>query len=59
MELEKLNIYKMSFESKTWLYKSYKRKLISEKKHEEFIKELNRLGVKLNNFISVNKKNFE
>lgn len=39
------------FETKTWLEKSQKRKLITEEIYDSLIKELNRTAVKLNNFI--------
>lgn len=38
-------------ESKTCLTKLYRRKIISEEKFNEILKEQNNLGVKLNNFI--------
>jgi four helix bundle protein len=40
------------FETKTWLDKSYSRKLISEEDYNYFSKEIKDIGVKLNNFIS-------
>lgn len=39
------------FETQTWLTKAYNRKLISKTKYESLIKDLNVLGVKLNNYI--------
>ncbi|NJD23444.1 MAG: four helix bundle protein [Melioribacter sp.] len=39
------------YETKTWLTKAYNRKLISEILFNEFINDINNLGVKLNNYI--------
>lgn len=39
------------YETKTWLTKAYNRKLISEDVFNEFINDINNLGVKLNNYI--------
>ena len=39
------------FETKTWLEKSKNRKLITEEIYDKLLKDLNRTGVKLNNFI--------
>lgn len=39
------------FESKTWLRKSFNRKLIDEKNYLELLQELQTIGVKLNNYI--------
>lgn len=39
------------YESKTWLTKSYRRKLISEEVYKRLFDEHNKIGVKLNNFI--------
>jgi four helix bundle protein len=39
------------YETKTWLTKAYNRKLISENVFNEFINDINNLGVKLNNYI--------
>ncbi len=39
------------FESKTWLRKSFKRKLVHEKTYLELAQELETIGVKLNNYI--------
>jgi four helix bundle protein len=52
------------YETKTWLTKASNRKLISEEDFEKFDKEINDLGVKLNNYINAigknqNKKNNE
>lgn len=45
------------YETKTWLTKAYNRKLISEEEFEFFQKEINNIGVKLNNYIkSIGKK---
>ena len=39
------------YETKTWLTKAYNRKLIQENEFVDFVKEINDLGVKLNNYI--------
>lgn len=39
------------FETKTWLQKSFNRKLIDEKAYAELAQELETIGVKLNNYI--------
>ena len=39
------------FETKTWLTKANRRKLISNEDHEYFLKELKNIEVKLNNYI--------
>ena len=39
------------YETKTWLTKAYNRKLIEENEFQAFAKEINDLGVKLNNYI--------
>ena len=39
------------YETKTWLTKAYNRNLISEDVLNEFINDINNLGVKLNNYI--------
>ncbi len=39
------------FETKTWLTKSYNRELIKEEDYKVFIKDIDRIGVKLNNYI--------
>jgi four helix bundle protein len=39
------------FESKTWLRKSFNRKLVDEKTYLEIAQELETIGVKLNNYI--------
>lgn len=38
------------YESKTWLEKSYKRKLVTEAEYQQLFAEHNKIGVKLNNF---------
>jgi four helix bundle protein len=40
------------FESKTWLEKAYNRKLISEPEYISFIKEIDNIGIRLNNYIN-------
>ena len=40
------------YESKTWLTKAYNRNLIPEKDYNEFVKDINTIGVKLNNYIN-------
>ena len=40
------------FETKTWLTKAKNRRIISEEFFNEEIQKLNKLGVKLNNYIS-------
>lgn len=52
------------YETKTWLSKASNRKLISKEDFEKFEKEINDLGIKLNNYINAigknqNKKNNE
>ncbi len=45
------------YESKTWLNKAFNRKLIQEEDFNYFNKEINKIGVKLNNYInSIGKK---
>jgi len=45
------------YETKTWLTKSNNRKLISDDTFENFIKQINIIGIKLNNYInSIGKK---
>ena len=39
------------YESKTWLSKAHSRKLIDGKDYQDFVKEINNIGVKLNNYI--------
>lgn len=45
------------YETKTWLTKASNRKLISKEEFEMFEKEINDLGVKLNNYINAIGKN--
>lgn len=46
------------YESKTWLTKAHNRNLISEEEFEYFQKEINNIGIKLNNYIkSIGEKN--
>lgn len=40
------------FESRTWLTKSYNRKLISENEFNGFLKDIDIIGIKLNNYIN-------
>ena len=48
------------YETKTWLTKASNRKLITNEETEKFVKEINDIGVKLNNYInSIGKKNSE
>lgn len=48
------------FETRTWLNKASNRKLISSEEYDNFIKKINNIGVKLNNYIkSIGKKNPE
>lgn len=48
------------YETKTWLTKASARKLITNEEFEKFMKEINDIGVKLNNYInSIGKKNNE
>ena len=44
------------YESKTWLDKSFRRKLISEECYKKLFDELNILGLKVNKFINAHKK---
>lgn len=39
------------YETKTWLSKARKRNLIEDAKYEELIKNIDTLGIKLNNYI--------
>ena len=39
------------FEAKTWLLKAHERDLISNSEYDDLIKEMDRLGVKINNYI--------
>ena len=48
------------YETKCWLTKAFNRKLIEETDFEKFLKEINNIGVKLNNYItSIGKKAIE
>ena len=48
------------FETKTWLTKASNRNLITIEEFEKFMKEINDIGVKLNNYInSIGNKNSE
>ena len=48
------------YETKTWLTKASNRNLITIEEFEKFMKEVNDIGVKLNNYInSIGKKNSE
>ncbi|MBU4444780.1 MAG: four helix bundle protein [Candidatus Marinimicrobia bacterium] len=53
---DKKNFYYYSrgslFETKTWLLKAYNRKLLNENDFQTFQKEIEILGVKLNNYIN-------
>lgn len=40
------------FETKTWLTKAYRRKLIPEDKFVDIMEKYNSLGIKLNNYIN-------
>ena len=44
------------FETKTWLTKAVRRKLVNEELFETLAKDLNVLGIKMNNFIKSNEK---
>lgn len=41
------------YETKSAIQKAYNRKLVSEKNYQELLSEIQNLGVKLNNFITV------
>lgn len=45
------------YETKTWLRKSKKRKLIAQEKCDRLLRELDILGVKVNNYINTLRKN--
>lgn len=47
------------FETITWISKSYKRNLISEKDYQTLQKELKNLSVKLNNYVTVTNRNIK
>ena len=40
------------YETKTWLIKAHKRSLIDDEKFNSFQKELETIGIKLNNYIN-------
>lgn len=40
------------FETITWLTKAHNRKLITDDRFEDFINQLNSIGVKINNYIN-------
>jgi four helix bundle protein len=40
------------YESKTWLQKAFNRKLVTEIEYNSFIKEIDNIGVRLNNYIN-------
>jgi four helix bundle protein len=40
------------FETKTWLTKAYNRKLIKDEEFDHFMKDLDTIGIKLNNYIN-------
>ena len=44
------------YESKTWFEKAKRRNLISENVSEEISTKLNKLGIKMNNFINAHEK---
>jgi four helix bundle protein len=39
------------FETRTWLWKAYRRKKIDKRKYEELVRILDDLGIRLNNYI--------
>lgn len=46
------------YETKTWLTKAHNRKLLDDGRYEEFMKNIDTIGIKLNNYInSIGKKN--
>ena len=47
------------YETKTWLTKASNRKLITNEEFEKFMKEINDIGVKLNNYINSIGKNIK
>ncbi len=58
-EAKKFSYYSRGslYETKTWLTKAYNRNLITDEEFKIFQKEINSLGVKLNNYIkSIGKK---
>lgn len=40
------------FETRTWLNKAHNRKLIDDSKYDEFMKNIDSIGIKLNNYIN-------
>lgn len=52
-EAKQFNYYARGslFETKTWLTKAHKRNLVSENTFKQLLKELDIIGVKLNNYI--------
>ena len=44
------------YETKTWLTKANNRKLISDEKFQNLFTEIEKIGVKLNNYIATTKK---
>jgi four helix bundle protein len=44
------------YESKTWLTKAHNRNLINDEKFEFIISEIDKIGIKLNNYITSTKK---
>jgi four helix bundle protein len=45
------------YETKTWLTKAHKRKLMPEEQYRQFMQDIDTLGIKLNNYInSIGKK---
>ncbi|NOX46341.1 MAG: four helix bundle protein [Chlorobi bacterium] len=47
------------YESKTWLTKANNRKLLDDEKFNYVISEIDKIGIKLNNYISSTKKQIE
>jgi len=47
------------YETKTWLTKASNRKLITNEEFEKFMKKINDIGVKLNNYINSIGKNIK
>jgi len=48
------------YETKTWITKAHNRKLITDDAFASFLKELNTIGIKLNNYInSIGKKRLQ
>ena len=40
------------FETKTWIKKAFERDLLKEKEFNELVKEIDRIGIKINNYIN-------